>query len=328
MKEAMEIKERVSQISKETGMSAKKVLDFLFVLSSGEPIDNRDLVRRVGVSKNVLNQVKEALFSFLKPVSKNTQLNEGSVERARSLFGQDYKTEEVLWGILEECLYRKVIDLLGKYSDLRPLPNRQYDQFTATKETTARRASLLTYFEDLQGKRLLFLGDDDFTSVAVAITQKASEITVLDVDERILRSLEAISVKEGLKIRTAQYDARKALPISELGKYDIVFTDPPYTPEGISLFVSRAVQLLDLSNKVARIYLCYGNSDGAKERFLPIYKAFLSSGLMIRWVFDKFNRYHGAESIGSASSLFILEVTPRTKPLIVGNYNEPIYTNN
>lgn len=48
---------------------------------------------------------------------------------------------------------------------------------------------------------------------------------------------------------------------------------------------------------------------------------------MVRWVFDKFNRYEGAESIGSASSLFVLEVTPRAKPLIRGNYDRPIYTN-
>lgn len=328
MKEAMEIKERVTRASKETGIPVKKVLDFLFALSSGEPIENNILVQKIGVSKNALNRAKEVFSSFLKPVSKNTQLDEEARESVRSLFSPEYRAEEALWSIFEESLYQSSLELLGKYSDLRPFPNRKYDQFTATMETTARRASLLAFFEDLSGKRLLFLGDDDFTSVAVANIQKASEIAVLDIDERILKSIDAISEKEGLKIHAEKYDARKTLPISRVGKFDVVFTDPPYTTEGVKLFVSRAIQALDLSNEGARIYLCYGNSDRAKERFLPIYEAFFASGLMIRWVFDKFNRYHGADSIGSTSSLFVLEVTPRTKTLIVGNYNEPIYTNN
>ena len=109
------------------------------------------------------------------------------------------------------------------------------------------------------------------------------------------------------------------------GKFDTVFTDPPYTPEGISLFVSRAIETLDKKNQTARVYVCYGNSDRAKERFLPIQDVLTDSGLMLRWVF-RFNRYEGAESVGSASSLYIAEVTPRTKPLIRGNYDKSIYT--
>ncbi|KKQ83340.1 MAG: hypothetical protein UT06_C0023G0004 [Candidatus Woesebacteria bacterium GW2011_GWA1_38_8] len=157
-------------------------------------------------------------------------------------------------------------------------------------------------FGDIAGKRLLFLGDDDFTSIAVANIRKASGVTVLDIDNRILDTIGNMIINEGLEINLENYDARKALPTTYNQKYDVVFTDPPYTPEGIELFVSRAV--------------------------LPIHEVFTSSGLMIRWVFDKFNRYHGAESIGSSSSLFVLDTTSKTKPLITGNYDKPIYTNN
>ena len=79
---------------------------------------------------------------------------------------------------------------------------------------------------------------------------------------------------------------------------------------------------------VSRIYLCYGASDRSKEKLLPIQQIIFQSGMITRWVFDKFNRYHGAESIGSASSLFATEVTPKTKPTIKGDYDKPIYTNN
>ena len=320
--------ERINHIAEQTGIPAKKIMDVLFILQTGEPMENNELLQRAGVSKNALNQAKELLSSLLKPPSKSTQLDESVIREVQSLFGPDYKSEEALWSLLENEYYRKSVELLEKYADQRPSPDRKYDQFTATVETTARRASLLNFFEDVRGRRLLFLGDDDFTSVAIANLHTASGVTVLDIDNRIIDKIDSISKSEKLDINSGNYDARKTLLLSYSGKFDTVFTDPPYTTDGIKLFVSRAVQALDLSNQTARIYVCYGNSDRAKERFLPIYEIFSASGLMVRWIFDKFNRYQGAESIGSASSLFILEATSKTKPLITGNYDRPIYTNN
>lgn len=322
------MRERINQISKEIGIPTKKVLDFLFALRTGKLVENNELLQRVGVSKNALNQVKELLSSLLKPPSKSTQLDESAIREVQALFGLDYKPEEALYSVLDDENYRKCVELLKKYKDQRPSPDRKYDQFTSTIETIARRAGLLNFFEDVDGKKLLFFGDDDFTSVAVANFHTASGITVLDIDNRILETIGSISKNEELGINSDNYDARKPLPVPYFGKFDVVFTDPPYTVDGIKLFVSRAIQALDPSNQTARIYVCYGNSDRAKERFLPIYEVFNASGFMVRWVFDKFNRYQGAESIGNASSLFILEVTSNIKPLITGNYDRPIYTNN
>lgn len=331
-----DMRKRITQISKETRVPTKKVLDLLFALRTGEPIENNELVQKTGVSKNALNQaktllspfLKPLLSPFLKPLSKNTQLDASAIQEVQSIFGAGYKPEEVLWSILEDENCRRSIELLEKCTDQRPSPKRRYDQFTATIETTAKRASLLSFFEDVESKRLLFLGDDDFTSVATANLGEAERVVVLDIDERILGEIRNVSKNHGLGIETVKYDARQKLPNELVDKFDVVFTDPPYTTEGVGLFVSRAVELLDGDNKIARVYMCYGNSDRAKERFLSIYELITNSGLMMRWVFDKFNRYQGAESIGSSSSLFIAEVTPKTKPVIRGYYDKPIYTNN
>lgn len=314
------------EVSKRTGIPIKKILDLFFILSSGSPVENNELLRRVGVSGNVLGQVKKALLPFLRPASKNTVLKPEAVEDVQRLYEQSYKVEESLWLPIEDGRFQETVKLIAGCQKSRPVPKREFDQFSATPETTARRAALLNFFGDIRGKRLMFLGDDDITSVAVVSYGTAQEIVVLDIDERILKTIETVSAEQGFKVKTLAYDARSELPISLQGKFDVVFTDPPYTPAGMELFVSRSAQALDLKNQTARLYVCYGNSDRAKERFLPIYEVFGDSGLMMRWVFDKFNRYHGAESIGSASSLFVCETTPKTKAIITSKYDQPIYT--
>lgn len=320
------IYQRILEVSKNTGVPIKKVLDMLHALSSGGPVDNNELLRRVGVSRNSLNQIKEALSPFLRPVSKTTQLKESSQQDVQVMFEANYVVEEQLFSALENESYRKIIELLTTCTNLRPSPKREYDQFTATVETTAKRASLMNFFGDVRGKRILFLGDDDFTSVAVASLKRAENITVVDIDERVLKGITKASIKQNFGIKTLHYDVRKPLPKNLKSKFDVVFTDPPYTPNGIKLFVSRAIESLDSKNQTGRIYVCYGNSDRAKERFLSIYSIFTESGLMIRWAFDKFNRYLGAESIGATSTLFVCDLTPKTKSLVKGEFREHIYT--
>ena len=270
------------ELSRRLGLPVKKVMDMLWFLRL-EKIENNDLVRETGVAKNVLTQVKGGLKDLLEPASSNTALNDHGRDIVGKLFSGSYDPEESMWEFLEEnSQFSEVVNLLIGYKNLRAEPKREYDQFTATLETTARRAMLLNFFEDVKGKRILFLGDDDFTSVAVSHIGKPARACVLDIDPRILDGIKEASAGEKLDIETVKYDARKSLPNELRGKFDVVFTDPPYTTEGVSLFLSRAIEALDTKgNQAARIYFCYGNSDRAKERFLPIYELVTSSGLMM-----------------------------------------------
>ena len=317
----------ILEVSKKSGVPIKKILDVFYYLTSSKPVENAKLLQMVGVSKNALNQVKKELSGYLKPSSKETALMAKKIPDVKSLYNKEYMVEEKLLGAIENANYKKVLAFLENTLLKRPHPKRRYDQFSATAETTARRASLLDFFGDVKGKRLLFLGDDYFTSIATASLGSAENITVLDIDTSILREISNLSQKNKFRLKVLEYDARKSLPAGLIGKFDVVFTDPPYTLEGAELFISRAIELLDHRNLGARLYLCYGGSDRAKERFLPIYEVLTKSGLFVRWIFDKFNRYSGAESIGSASSLVICDVTPKTKPLIQGSFDKPIYTN-
>ena len=299
------------------GVPLSSLIKMLEILKNNEEIQNYDLITQVGLSKISINTFQKQFSHLFTPVSRFTRLNEEGLKFA----------EEVL-------LHWKVINTKGMNSEImnrnftRTDPKRRYDQFLATQKTIAKRASKMDDMLDIQDNRILFLGDDDHTSIAVGLNNKYENITVVDVDSDILNSIESLAKNSNIKLETFQHDLRSSFPAQLEGSFDVIFTDPPYTPEGIELFLSRAIEALDPNNKSARIYFCYGHSDLSKERFLPIYEKCLNAGLMIRWIFDKFNRYTGAESIGNTSSLFICEVTAKTKSTIKKDFRENIYTIN
>ncbi len=318
--------DKIRNISQKVAVPEKLILDMLFVLSDGSKVENNELIRKVGVSKNALNHVKAQLSEYLHKPSQHTQLSDKGVSFVRSLISEGYASQDSMYKVFEGETYKKIVDLLIKHKDTRSTPKRQIDQVFAIAETSARKASLMNFLGDIDQKRTLMLGDDDLVSIGVASQMKAKSIDVLDLDNDIIETVRNIEKAENYHINSTSYDARNNLPNEFAGKFDVVFTDPPYTPEGVELFLSRAISALDPKNPTGRIYLCYGNSDNAKERFLLIYRAIVNSGLFIRFIFDKFNRYNGAESIGSTSSIFVLERTPMTKPTITGVYKKSIYS--
>lgn len=314
------MQDKINELSQKLGLPVKKINDIFYYLRDSFKIDNFELIRKTGIAKNTINSVKEYFKDVFGPVSTTTKIDQKILPELENIFTNGYLPDENLLNFTSKD------DSQDIFSQ-RVTPLREYDQFTATPETVLKRAGLLNHFGDINNKKLLFLGDDDFTSISVARLGKAVEIIVLDIDDRILDKIKSISDKLSLNIKTIKHDLTKELPNEFINRFDVVFTDPPYTSEGVRLFLSRSITSLNRDNLAARIYLCYGNSDRAKERFLPIYRSIIDSGLMLRYVFDKFNRYFGAESIGSTSSMFVLDVTPKVKALIKGDYDNPIYTN-
>lgn len=197
-----------------------------------------------------------------------------------------------------------------------PRPRREFDQFTATTKTTVDRAVLLTKNGDLRQKKVVFLGDDDLTSIASSMSEPSAQIEVLEIDRRIVALIKDTAREKRLNIKVREFDLRKDIPKELVGRFEVVFTDPPYTPGGVGLFLNQAIRLLKKSSE-SKIYLCYGTSERAKERELAIQQVINERGLVVKNKFHAFNKYVGAKSIGSQSSLYELELTPRTRELVV-----------
>lgn len=205
-------------------------------------------------------------------------------------------------------------------SALRPEPKRKFDQFGVTEETLSARTNFLAERGFLKDAKILFLGDYDLTSLACLPRAKNTEIWVLDVDSEVL---DVVKKESGGSVFTIQHNLATQLPRRLVASFDVVFTDPPYTPEGVSLFLSRGIEALVKGNR-GRIVLSYGSLDGV--RVLAIQQKILDHGLVIEELKPRFNEYISAKTIGGSSDLYVLASTEKARPLIRGEYSGKIYT--
>ena len=155
------------------------------------------------------------------------------------------------------------------------------------------------------------MGDRDLTSLAVAAVSPGVKVSVVDVDEAVLRTIRAIARRERLDVETVFADLRLGPPASLLASGDLAFTDPPYTPEGVQLFAARALQLLKPQD-TSRVLIAYGYGEAQSALGYGVQEAIHELRLLIEALYPQFNRYAGAEAIGGASSLYVTRPTRRT----------------
>jgi hypothetical protein len=186
------------------------------------------------------------------------------------------------------------------------------DHVPATAETMARRALYLAEEYELSDASVLCLGDHDLTSLAVASVAPEAELTVVDIDERILDHIIDTAATVGPALTAAWADLRLALPVSLVGTADLVFTDPPYTTEGMRLFLMRALEALRPTGH-ERIAFCFGTGERHLVKALEVQSLLGDLRLVLEAMLPGFNRYHGAEAIGGRSDLWICRPTKGAK---------------
>ncbi|MGW4472080.1 bis-aminopropyl spermidine synthase family protein [Nonomuraea sp. NPDC004354] len=217
--------------------------------------------------------------------------------------------------------YEHVVKRMHHLIRHAPAARQALDHVSATAETVVRRALLLGARFWLPGARVLCVGDHDLTSLAVRLVHPEAEVTVVDIDERILAYIDA----QDLGVSTRWADLRLGLPAS-VREHDLAVTDPPYTPEGVGLFVGRAVEGL---KDDGRILLAYGASERTPMLALKVQHTLSALNLAYEAVYPDFNRYFGAEAIGSAADLYILRPTTKTRPAVAARVDKlatAIYT--
>ena len=286
----------------------------LFLLKNNTPFTNQEFVTLTGIPKESLKQFKKSVSDLLeKSENDSVALSENGKKELSSIDLKPYKWSLCPGEVSHKDSFKKVSEIRNKY-DINP--RREYDQFLATPETSYMKAEIICEKGMVDGKSIAFIGDDDLNSLTLGILDPSyKNITVFDIDNQVLDSVKKASEKIGLKnIETTSYDVRNKLDKKYLGRFDVVVFDPPYTRSGVTLFLQRAVELLGNVNgfEGKYIFMYYGNSFKSPEKVLKIQEVISRFNLVIEDKIEKFSRYTGADSIGSASSLYILKANKFT----------------
>lgn len=291
-------------IKANSDLSANQIEGILQLIYSSKQITNADLIRKTRLPKEVLKRLK----SFLSPVLVEATSDEILFKEEFIKYLESQELKPYKWTLLEYAspvLESKLKEIRKNYS---LNPKREYDQFFATENTSVAKYKVMSDLDEIKGKKIILLGDDDLLSVVLGLSgENYEEVLVLDIDPDILNSIKNISTDYGLRnIRTEFYDARKIPRKDLLNKYDVIVMDPPYTPNGVKLFLKQGLRLLNNATPKT-IFLYYGNSFKSPEKFFQIQEILTNYKLLLRNKVENFSSYYGAESIGSSSSLYVLQ---------------------
>jgi hypothetical protein len=204
----------------------------------------------------------------------------------------------------EEELTRVARALIGGV----PAPLKRLDHVQATAGTLVRRVRWLTDTFDLSGRSVLFAGDHDVTSLLLHRVAPDANLTVVDIDERLLSY---VGERSGSGVRCVYADFRFGLPPALAETADVVVTDPPYTPEGLGLFLTRCLQSLRRDDPAARIVIAYGHSRRRPDLGVAAQREILRQDTVIDAMLPAFNSYDGAQAVGSASDWYSCQATAR-----------------
>ena len=209
---------------------------------------------------------------------------------------------------------------LERQAAAAPAADPTLDQAHCTVDTKLLRAAYLLDAGRLAAGPILFLGDDDLVSAAVAavashIGHPVPELVVVDVDERLV----AFFGEAG--VAAHRYDARDPLPDDLRGRFATVVTDPPYTVAGAELFVSRTADAL--SGGEGEVLLSFGPK--SPDETLAVERALNDMGFFTRAMLRNFNEYVGAGTLGGVSHLYHLGATA-ARPRVEGRFDGSLYT--
>lgn len=311
-------------------LKKREIEGILNILISHPNLKNNQLITKTGIPKETLRQVKAEMAFILQAKSGDEiSLKPEFETELKELNPRPYK-----WSLLDETMLQtdtKTMETAIQAARQTLTPKRNLDQFFATTQTSINKILVMIDKDSVENKSIALLGDDDLLSVGLSTIYTENQfknLDIFDVDTELLARISSQLPTENKNIHAYQYDARKPVTPKFAGKYDVVVTDPPYTKAGVSLFLNRAIELVGKfnENRPKYIFLYYGNSFKTPEKTHKIQELINRTGLLIEDKIDKFSRYDGAESIGSASSLYILKVTPFTRTDKSSPFAENIYT--
>jgi hypothetical protein len=287
--------EALAELRAAWGVQSRPVAQLVRLLGEAAPVPAERLIVETTLSHRSVTEVLGRLEPWLESGPRGHRLRQTASPWGTTLRGGAKEVERELAALTAAA----------------PRRRRHLDHVAATVETRLRRARLLASRYDLDGATVLCLGDHDLTSLALALIAPRCRVAVVDVDDALLEHVDRSAARLGAAIACRFADLRLGLPADLAAAADLVFTDPPYTPEGVRLFATRGCEALRRDDR-SRLLLCYGHGERQPALGLKVQAVLHSLHLLVEEMRPGFNRYEGAQAIGSASALYVTRPLPAT----------------
>ena len=127
----------------------------------------------------------------------------------------------------------------------REVPALLWGQRRLVPESAIERALYIRDHMQIEKGKIIFLGDDDLVAPLVAAIAPDSEVTVIDIDSAVLRSVREVALRLDAAVSTRHADLSR-FEQAEYESFDIAVADPFPSGDGSfeRLFWHRAAELL------------------------------------------------------------------------------------
>lgn len=317
----MKVENLKDLLYKKFGAYSKNAYHILNIAVKQKMETIHELVNESGYSFRFVREIIYALESEF-----NLQEGKLNISDALSKLLNIEEENNILDFFDAEQFIKKITTIVENYTK----HNSDLDHISAVPETCYERANFLVENFDTERCNILFVGDHDLSSISLALLSQRYNLKynlfVVDIDDNVLSYIQEISDKFGLSIVTSHSDFRYSIPNIYYGMMDIVFTDPPYTPEGMGVFLNRSIQCMK-NNEFSTLCISYKAADMSNMLGVSVQKEIIKRDLYIDQIISNFNKYYAAEALGYRSDLYICRITPSSiKNLDRYKYTSHIYT--
>ena len=201
----------------------------------------------------------------------------------------DVKCRECEGNCFNKQSFQEVILKFKEIIKDRPVAIPEFDQGVVTIETIRNRINFIYYKGDLENKNIVLIGDDDLTSIALALTNLPEKILVLEADQRLVDYINNKSKSLGLdNLKAVTYNVEWPVDKNLRNSFDVFLSDPVETIQGITLFISRGCSLLKENGVV---YFGLTHLEASLKKWYKIHKNLYEMNLVITDIIDKFQLY-------------------------------------
>ncbi|MDS0139280.1 MULTISPECIES: bis-aminopropyl spermidine synthase family protein [unclassified Amycolatopsis] len=138
---------------------------------------------------------------------------------------------------------RALLDRLADVAQGRPSEEHEFQQRHVSLRTSLLRALYLAYRGDVHGKKIVLLGDDDLTGLALCLIGGFAQLVVLEADPQLVAFITDRVARLGAEnVEVRVYDAHDEVPADLAGAADTYLCDP--TRKLYQVFLERGIALL------------------------------------------------------------------------------------